>query len=125
MSAAKQFKENEENAGEYKLEYTLAAGDKFKVVYVENDAIKTWYPDGSDNDYVVDAAHAGKKTIYFKPEYQTDWNGYVYIEANTEPQPTALTNTTSETKAVKTLKNGILVIEKAGVKYNVLGQTVR
>ena len=125
LSAAKQFKENEENAGEYKLEYTLAAGDKFKVVYVENDAIKTWYPDGSDNDYVVDAAHAGKKTIYFKPEYQTDWNGYVYIEANAEPQPTALTNTTSETKAVKTLKNGILVIEKAGVKYNVLGQTVR
>ena len=125
LSAAKQFKENEENAGEYKLEYTLAAGDKFKVVYVENDAIKTWYPDGSDNDYVVDAAHAGEKTIYFKPEYQTDWNGYVYIEANAEPQPTALTNTTSETKAVKTLKNGILVIEKAGVKYNVLGQTVR
>lgn len=125
LSAAKQFKENEENAGEYKLEYTLAAGDKFKVVYVENDAIKTWYPDGSDNDYVVDAAHAGEKTIYFKPEYQTDWNGYVYIEANAEPQPTALTNTTAETKAVKTLKNGILVIEKAGVKYNVLGQTVR
>ena len=125
LSAAKQFKENEENAGEYKLEYTLAAGDKFKVVYVENDAIKTWYPEGTNNDYAVDAAHAGKKTIYFKPEYQTDWNGYMYIEANAEPQPTALTNTTSETKAVKTLKNGILVIEKAGVKYNVLGQTVR
>lgn len=125
LSAAKQFKENEENAGEYKLEYTLAAGDLLKVVKVENDAIVAWYPEGTNNDYAVDAAHAGEKTIYFKPEYQTDWNGYVYIEANAEPQPTALTNTTSETKAAKTLKNGILVIEKAGVKYNVLGQTVR
>ena len=38
---------------------------------------------------------------------------------------TALTNTAVETKAVKTLRNGILVIEKAGVRYNVMGQIIR
>ena len=38
---------------------------------------------------------------------------------------TALTNTAVETKAVKTLRNGILVIEKAGVRYNVMGQAIR
>ena len=38
---------------------------------------------------------------------------------------TALTNTAVETKAVKTLRNGILVIEKAGVRYNVMGAVIR
>ena len=38
---------------------------------------------------------------------------------------TALTNTAVETKAVKTLRNGILVIEKAGVRYNAMGQIIR
>ena len=37
----------------------------------------------------------------------------------------ALSNTAVETKAAKTLRNGILVIEKAGVRYNVMGQIIR
>lgn len=38
---------------------------------------------------------------------------------------TAISNTAVETKAVKTLRNGILVIEKAGVRYNAMGQIIR
>ncbi len=38
---------------------------------------------------------------------------------------TAIDNTAVETKAVKTLRNGILVIEKAGVRYNAQGAVIR
>ena len=49
----------------------------------------------------------------------------VYFISAEEHTATALTNTAIETKAVKTIENGMLVIEKAGVRYNVLGQIVR
>jgi len=39
--------------------------------------------------------------------------------------PTALDNTAVEAKAVKSLQNGMLIIEKAGVRYNVMGQVIR
>lgn len=42
-----------------------------------------------------------------------------------KPAPTAISNTELGHKAVKTIENGMIVIEKAGVKYNVLGQTIR
>ena len=76
-------------AGEYMLEATLAEGDSMKVVKVENNAITTWYPGGAN--YVVDAAHAGEKTIYFRPEYNQDWaafGGHFYIEANAVQEET-------------------------------------
>ena len=38
---------------------------------------------------------------------------------------TALDNTAVEGKAVKSLQNGMLIIEKAGVRYNVMGQVIR
>ena len=38
---------------------------------------------------------------------------------------TALDNTAVEAKAVKSLQNGMLIIEKAGVRYNVMGQVIR
>ena len=38
---------------------------------------------------------------------------------------TAIDNTTVETKAVKRIENGMLVIEKDGVRYNAFGQVIR
>ena len=38
---------------------------------------------------------------------------------------TAISNTAVEGKAVKTITNGMLIIEKNGVKYNVMGQAIR
>ena len=112
--------------GEYSLDVTLAEGDKFKVVRVEDDAIKTWYPAEGD-DYKVDAAHAGAKTIYFRPEYNgnDDWYAKcIYVAPNSDT-PTGINAINADAKAVKVLRNGILVIEKNGKAYNAMGQTIR
>ena len=120
-AAERLFAKNTVTEGEYYLEnVVLATDDSIKVVYVEKDVIKTWYP--GENNYVVDANHAGTKTIYFNPTYQEAWGGNIYIEKNSA---TAITNTAVEGKAVKTISNGMLIIEKAGVRYNVMGQIIR
>ena len=42
-----------------------------------------------------------------------------------EKVPTAIDNTVVEGKAVKRIENGMLIIEKNGVRYNALGQAIR
>ena len=79
------FKENSQNPGEYYLNITLKVNDELKVAKVVNGKADPWYPAGEDNNYVVDADHAGAKTIYFQPDYKEAWDafgGYIYIEAN-------------------------------------------
>lgn len=49
------------------------------------------------------------------------WAQVTYVA----PAPTAIDNAAVEGKAVKTIKNGQLLIEKNGVVYNVLGEVVR
>ena len=49
---------------------------------------RTWYPSGTGDEYVVDAAHAGNVTIYFKSTSQADWSafgGYMYIDNGSTP----------------------------------------
>ena len=92
INAANKFKEFG-SGDEYKLEVTLVYGQSIKIVYVENNEIKNWYPDGMGTDYTVDGAHAGKVTIYFKSSYQDveDWKafgGFMYIEPAENPGPT-------------------------------------
>ena len=82
------FSANPASDGEYMLSTTLTAGDGIKVVEVENDATTTWYPSGTGDEYVVDAAHAGNVTIYFKSTSQADWSafgGYMYIDNGSTP----------------------------------------
>ena len=89
LSADRKFEGNPENNAEFVLTATLAEGDEIKVVNVLNDAITAWYPAEGGN-YVIDAAHAGEKDIYFRPALQggEDWFGAcIYIAANEEPQP--------------------------------------
>ena len=76
------FAENPESEGEYMLTTTLAEGAEFKV-----RCGGVWYPAEGGN-YVVDAAHAGENTIYFRPDYQggEGWfGGVIYVAANEEP----------------------------------------
>ena len=122
LSAAKKFAATEVE-GEYTLEYTLVAGDRFKAIYLENDSYQTWYPEGSDNDYVVTEQTAGTKTIYFRPTYHEAWGGHFYIAPNGEA--TAISNTEAAVKAQKVIENGQIFILKNGVKYNVLGTCVK
>lgn len=123
-AATRMFVENTSAAGEYILaDITLAADDSLKVVKVEDDEIITWYPAG--DNYVVDANHAGVKTIYFRADGQggEGWfAGCIFIAPN---DPTAITNVNADAKAVKSLKNGILMIEKDGKVYNVIGLQIR
>lgn len=124
LSAEKLFAANPDTEGEYQLSINLAIGDEVKVVYVENDAIVTWYPAEGDN-YVIDDHHNGATTIYFRPDYQggEDWfAGCIYVSPTST---VGFENTAADAKAVKVLKNGILVIEKNNKTYNVMGQMVK
>ena len=111
-------------AGEYKLDVTLAENQELKVVAVENSTIKTWYPDGVDNAYKVDAAHAGAKTIYFRPAGNEEWKdfgGFIFIEASQQ----AIGNTADGVKAVKVLRDGQLLIIKGEKTYTIIGAELR
>lgn len=126
LDASLKFEANTGSDGEYKLDVTLTAGQELKVVSVENSTIKTWYPDGMGNGYTVDAAHAGAKTVYFRPAGNTDWEsfvdgGFFFIEASEQ----GIGNTSDGVKAVKAFENGTLVIIKNGVRYNAQGTVIR
>ena len=125
LSADLLFAANPETEGEYKLTTTLAEGQTIKVVKVENNAIVAWYPDGMGTEYTVDAAHAGEKDIYFQETYKAEWaafGGYFWMGSN---DPTAISNTAADAKAVKVLRNGQFLIKKGDKTYNVMGAIVR
>ena len=85
LSADRQLIHSNEEYEEWYKDVTLAVGDEFKVVYVENNAISTWYPDGNDNNYVIEADHAGDKTVYFRPDSLggSGWHeGFIYVQPN-------------------------------------------
>lgn len=114
--------------GERTLTTSLTEGNKFKVVEITNNAIVGWYPDGIDNDYTVDANHAGtEKIVYFRQaDYDGEgwWYKHIYVPEN-PVDPTAIDNTEAGEKAVKRLVNGQLVIEKNGKTFNAIGAEVK
>jgi hypothetical protein len=125
LSAALLFKASAMVEGEYELNVTLTEGQNLKVVSVVRDVILTWYPDGDGNNYVVDAAHAGEKTVYFRPAGNEAWaefGGYIYIKKN---ETTATDQATDGIKAVKTLENGMIIIRLGDKTYNAQGQLIR
>ncbi len=88
-NAQYKMSENPGAPGEYMISTTLTEGDGVKVVKVENGT-QTWYPDGMDNEYTVDAAHAGNVTVYFNPSKNAEWSileGYIYIDNGSTPDP--------------------------------------
>ena len=119
------FEKNPGAENEFMKKTRLAEGAKIKVVKVEADKAAKWYPDGEGTEYVVDAAHAGDVTIYFQEESKSDWEefgGFFFIAVESGE---GIDNTVVEAVAVKTIENGMLIIEKAGVRYNVMGQVIR
>ena len=88
IDPTRKFEPNPHAEGEWMLTTTLTEGEKIKVVKVVNGQINAWYPDGYDNEYTVDAAHAGNVTVYFRNAYHPDWasfGGYIYIGAALTP----------------------------------------
>lgn len=89
LTAEHLFAVNPDDAAEYKLHYTLAEGNEFKVVAVANNELGAWYPTEAGN-YVVDFAHAGEKDIYFRPDYSggEGWHaGCIYVAADEDANP--------------------------------------
>ena len=117
------FAENPEQEGEYFLTTTLAEGDGIKVVGIQEQK-ETYYPDGFGNEYIVDAAHAGAKTVYFRPAGNPDWaafGGYFYIEASQDVE----TVHQEATSTRKLLENGRLLIRKNDKTYTPLGTEIK
>ncbi len=78
---AYKLKANTEAEGEYMITLDLAANAQFKVVKINDDETYTWYPDGEDNDLIIN--NAGNYTVYFRPNGNggDDW-WYHVIYAN-------------------------------------------
>ena len=117
------FEQNPDNEAEYELDINLDVNDEIKVVYVENDAIVTWYP--KEGNYIVDDNHDGATTMYFRPEYNSDWSafgGYFYIVPTST---VGFDNVDADAKAIKQVINGKLFILRGDKTYTVDGQIVR
>ena len=87
------FGQNPGSEGEYMAKATLAVGDEFKVIGITSGVLNpdtAWYPGGTNNNYIVDADHAGAaKNIYFRPDGQggEGWHhGVIFVEPNPAPQ---------------------------------------
>lgn len=115
------FTESAEVAGEFTLETQLEAGMLLKVVGI-SEGEETWYPAGFQDGYKVDAAHAGLKTVYFRPAGNEDWaafGGYIYIDATQ-----AVSNVNEAANTNRYLRDGQVLIQIDGKTYNVLGQKI-
>lgn len=125
LKAEQKFAPNLENPVEFMLDVTLAEGDELKVVNVLNNEITAWFPGDGSSNFVVTAAYAGEKTVYFRPDQQggEGWHyGCIYIA----PSPgTGISNTAVEGKAVKMIMDGQFLIIRNGKTYNVQGQVVK
>ncbi len=111
-----------ETEGEYKLERTCGA-DTLKVVYVESDLLEEWY--GENNYGLPESLQTKEATFYFRPVSNADWtalDGHLHVEVK---EATGIDATVDGAKAVKVLRDGMLLIEKGGKSYNVLGAIVR
>ena len=121
------FKANEHADGEFYLNAKLTAGEEMKIVKIEGNALRAYYPNvvtQNDDNFVIDEAHAGQKDIYFRPngnEYWTEFYGILYIEPN---ETTGLDNNAESMKAVKIFRNGEIYILKGDKIYTITGQLV-
>ena len=125
LKAEQKFAPNLDNPVEFMLNVTLAEGDEIKVVNVLSDVITAWFPGDGSSNFVVTAAYAGEKTVYFRPDQQggEGWHyGCIYIAPN---QATGISNTAVEGKAVKMIMDDQLLIIRNGKTYNVQGQQLK
>ena len=116
--------QNPDNNAEYQLAINLAVGDEIKVVEVENDAIKTWFPAEGDN-YLVDGNHAGATTMYFRPDYQGGEGWFANCIYVVPTGTVDITNIDANAPAVKAIRDGQILIIKGEKMYNVMGQTIK
>ena len=118
------FALNPDNNTEYQLPINLAEGDEIKVVEVENDAIKTWFPNEGGN-YIVDQNHTGATTMYFRPNYNGEEGWFAACIYVVPTSHTDIDNVNAAVEAVKILRDGQLLIIKGEKTYTIMGQLVK
>lgn len=108
IDTAEKLDKNPADSDEWMVNAKLAEDDSFKVVKIEKNAIKTWYPDGTGNEYVVDADHAGNREVYFRESPKSDWDdencggdGYIYVEKDKDVQDDTAAPVLSDAKYYK------------------------
>ena len=76
---------NPKVAGEFKGNFTFADFDEFKVVGFDGET-KTWYPDGTDNNFQI-SEQGGDYTVYFRPAGGVEgwYYGFFSVVEKTEP----------------------------------------
>ena len=113
--------------------YEISAGhcsDDNYPVASGNEAVLAG-SNGFDNYITISAAFEGTATVsgwYWNSDAYDgdgDWMDYTLTISIKASSPTAVENTAVETKAIKRIVNGQLLIEKNGHIINVLGQPVR
>jgi len=111
--------------GQRKVTAALAVDDHLKVAKFDRGYRVQWFP-AEEGDYIVDADHAGSaQDVYFREDYggADDWHAHcIYVVKN---GATAIDNTAVDAKAVKMLKNGMILIIKGDKTYNIMGQIVK
>ena len=116
--------EVEEGVIEYMYNTIFAIGDEFKVVEY-TDGNWSWHPN-NDQNYIIDAKHAGATTVYFRPNGKQDDDAWFYTVIYVgQTSSTAISNTADEETITKRIENGQIVIIKNGVKFNTLGAVVK
>lgn len=83
-SAAYRFTEYG-GSGIYYVDTTLESSSEMKAVKVQGNTIKTYYPDGVDNNYMP--GKSGSMRVYLRPNYDGDsrywWNGLMKTALST------------------------------------------
>ena len=103
---------------------TLTNGNDLSVTYSSSDATVASFAD--NKVYSLTLNKAGETTISAIFAGNNDYKAQtVSYTLTVTGEATALDNTVEETKAVKVLENGQLIIEKNGVRYNAMGQIIR
>ena len=106
------------------LAINLDVNDEIKVVYVENDAIQTWFPAEGEN-YVINDHHNGATTMFFRPDCQggEGWfAGCIYVVPTST---VGVENTNAAIEAVKVVRNGQILIIRGEHSYTVMGQMMK
>ena len=116
-----QFAASETTEDEYVLDTYLPVGAAIRVAGIQ-DGNETWYPNGIAGAYIVDAAHAGWVTVYFRPAGNPEWaafGGYMFIDVREGLDKVEMTP-----QNAKFFRDGQLFILKDGRIYNVIGQKI-
>lgn len=122
-------------SGDYYIIYLDGETDTWLYSSDANNGVRV----GSDNNKTWTIASNYLKHVgtgrYMGVYNGSDWRAYNSTSTNISGQklgfyvlgktPTSISNTASETKAVKTIVNGQLLITRDGKVFNVLGQPIR